>query len=71
MTAMFDPITLARPLSRFPNVVRDQLRAGAKVETVAKQHGVPTITILFIAEAFAQAGVLAEHVADRIASGRQ
>lgn len=68
---MFDPVTLAKPPTRFPDVVRNQLRAGAQVKTVARQHGVPVITILFIAEAFAQAGELGDTVSARIAAGRQ
>lgn len=63
---MFDTISLAKAPARFDQRLRAQLNAGAQPETLAAQHGVPLITIHFIAEALAQAGLLAPATVGRI-----
>lgn len=63
---MFDAITLAKPPTRFHQRVRAQLNAGAQPVTLAQQHGVPVVTVRFIAEALAQAGMLAQSTVARL-----
>ncbi|MGA0615906.1 hypothetical protein [Paracoccus sp. KR1-242] len=68
---MFDTISLAKPTRSFHETVRAQLCAGAKVKTIARQHGVPVVTIRFIAAALSVMGALPDPVQARIEAGKQ